>query len=114
MVAGDRGNLMQVGLVLVLALLVINVVGYLSGWFIGGFARLPEACRRAMTLEVGMQNVGLGTALAVTLYGENSLATIPTAAYTFGCMLTGTILAVGWQRFGEGVEVIAEQGPSDQ
>lgn len=113
-VAGDRENLMHVGWVLVLALLVINVIGYFAGWFVGGVAKLPEACRRALTLEVGMQNAGLGTALAVTLYGEDSLATIPTAAYTFGCMLTGTILAVGWQRDGEAVEVNAAEGASDQ
>ena len=112
-VAGDRENLMHVGLVLVLALLMINVVGYLAGWFVGGVAKLPQACRRALTLEVGMQNAGLGTALAVTLYGEDSLATIPTAAYTFGCMLTGTILAVGWQRGGESVEGPAEYGTAE-
>lgn len=106
-VAGDRENLRHVGLVLVLALLVINVVGYLAGWLVGGVAKLPEACRRALTLEVGMQNAGLGTALAVTLYGADSLATIPTAAYTFGCMLTGTILAVGWQRGGDYVKATA-------
>ena len=112
-VAGDRENLTHVGLVLALALLVINLIGYLAGWIVGGAAKLPQPCRRALTLEVGMQNAGLGTALAVTLYGENSLATIPTAAYTFGCMLTGTILAVGWQRRGECVEAIAGQTPGD-
>ncbi len=57
---------------------------------------LPERFRRALTLEVGMQNAGLGTALATSLYGADTIATIPTATYTFGCMLTGTILAVWW------------------
>lgn len=113
-VAGDRDNLKHVGLVLVAALLLINLAGYFAGWFVGGAAKLPEACRRALTLEVGMQNAGLGTALAVTLYGEDSLATIPTAAYTFGCMLTGTILAVFWQRGGERLEQIAEQDMSHE
>ena len=94
-------------------LLLINVIGYLAGWFVGGMAKLPQACRRALTLEVGMQNAGLGTALAVSLYGPDSLATIPTAAYTFGCMLTGTILAVGWQRRGEGLEANASPVTSE-
>ena len=103
-VASNRDNLMNVGWVLAIALLLINVIGYLAGWIVGGVTKLPEPCRRALTLEVGMQNAGLGTALAVSLYGEDTLATIPTAAYTFGCMLTGTILAVSWQRQGEYVE----------
>ena len=112
-VAGDRENLVNVGLLLAVVLLLINVIGYLAGWFVGGMAKLPQACRRALTLEVGMQNAGLGTALAVSLYGPDSLATIPTAAYTFGCMLTGTILAVGWQRRGEGLEANASPVTSE-
>ena len=87
---------MNVGAILVLALFVINVVGYVAGYAVGLVSRLPERFRRALTLEVGMQNAGLGTALAASLYGADTVATIPTAAYTFGCMLTGTILAVWW------------------
>jgi BASS family bile acid:Na+ symporter len=52
--------------------------------------------RRALTLEIGMQNAGLGTVLAVGLFPDAPAATIPTAAYTFGCMLTGTLLAQIW------------------
>ena len=84
------------------ALLIVNLAGYVSGYTIGRVSRLTVRFRRALTLEVGMQNAGLGTALAATIYGEQTMATIPTAAYTFGCMLTGTILAVLWQRIGVG------------
>ena len=95
-VASNREKLMNVGGLLVLALLAINLAGYAAGYSVGRACGLPERFRRALTLEVGMQNAGLGTALAVTLYGQQTVATIPTAAYTFGCMLTGTILAVWW------------------
>ncbi|MEZ6090643.1 MAG: hypothetical protein R3C05_22015 [Pirellulaceae bacterium] len=45
-----------------------------------------------------MQNAGLGTMLAVTTFGESfPEAAIPTAAYTFGCMLTGTLLVACWR-----------------
>ncbi len=97
-VAANREKLVSVGGVLVAALLMVNAIGYLAGWSVGGLAGLGERYRRALTLEVGMQNAGLGTALAVSLYGTSTLATIPTAAYTFGCMLTGTVLAVFWRR----------------
>lgn len=99
-VAGNRDKLAGVGALLLLALLVINVIGYSAGVGVGRIARLPERYCRALTLEVGMQNAGLGTALAASLYGNDTIATIPTAAYTFGCMLTGTVLAVFWQRTG--------------
>jgi BASS family bile acid:Na+ symporter len=97
-VAANREKLVGVGLLLAVGLLAINVAGYAAGYLVGGWSGLPERYRRALTLEVGMQNAGLGTALAASLYGSATVATIPTAAYTFGCMLTGTVLAVGWQR----------------
>lgn len=98
-VAGNREKLLGVGALLIAALLLMNVLGYLAGFLLGKSAGLPSSFSRALSLEVGMQNAGLGTALAVTLYGEGTIATIPTAAYTFGCMLTGTLLATAWQRF---------------
>lgn len=97
-VAANRQRLAGVGVMLVVALLAINLVGYAAGYGAGALLRLPAGYRRALTLEVGMQNAGLGTALASSLYGASTIATIPTAAYTFGCMLTGTILAVFWHR----------------
>jgi BASS family bile acid:Na+ symporter len=48
---------------------------------------------RALILEIGMQNAGLGTALAADLFRSQPRVMIPTALYTFGCMLTGTLLA---------------------
>ena len=97
-VAGNRDKLMGVGTLLIVALLLMNLIGYAAGFGIGKMAKLPTHFARALSLEVGMQNAGLGTALAVTLYGEDTIATIPTAAYTFGCMLTGTLLATLWRR----------------
>ncbi len=95
-VASNREKLVNVGGLLLFALLAINLTGYAAGYGVGVLCKIPERFRRALTLEVGMQNAGLGTALAVSLYGQQTIATIPTAAYTFGCMLTGTVLAVWW------------------
>jgi len=51
---------------------------------------------RALTLEIGMQNAGVGTLLALTLFTDTSA--IPPAFYTFGCMFTGTVLAGYWRK----------------
>jgi BASS family bile acid:Na+ symporter len=97
-VATNRDKLAGVGFTLLAALLTVNVAGYVAGFTVGSVTSLPDRFRRALSLEVGMQNAGLGTALAAAMYGANTTATIPTAAYTFGCMLTGTLLAILWQR----------------
>ncbi len=78
---------------LIAALLLINLLGYLAGYMAGAAVRFPEPMRRALTIEVGMQNAGVGTALAARILGPDSPGLVPTAMYTFGCMLTGTILA---------------------
>lgn len=97
-VAGNRSRLIDLGWVLAIALLAINLIGYAGGYLSAVAVGLPDRFRRALTLEVGMQNAGLGTVLAASLYGEQTIATIPTAAYTFGCMLTGTVLAGIWRK----------------
>ena len=57
-VALNRSGVAQAsgGLLCVLALL--NLGGYLAGYFGGAAFRLDEPMRRALTLEVGMQNAG--------------------------------------------------------
>ncbi|MCP4787092.1 MAG: bile acid:sodium symporter family protein [Fuerstiella sp.] len=96
-VALNRSGVTQASGALLLALAVVNAGGYLAGYFGGATFRLPEPMRRALTLEVGMQNAGAGIALAKQLFGSESTAVIPCILYTFGCMLTGTILATIWQ-----------------
>ncbi|MGD9128460.1 MAG: bile acid:sodium symporter family protein, partial [Planctomycetia bacterium] len=99
-VADNRDQLGQCTLLLIGALLVLNLGGYLAGNLGSRIMRLPVPMRRALTLEVGMQNAGLGTVLVITLFPDEPTAAIPTALYTFGCMLTGTILARTWAEFG--------------
>ena len=93
----NRERLHDATATMLLVLLCVNVLGYCSGFFGGKLMKLPEPMRRALTLEVGMQNAGLGSVLALSLFPENKAVAIPTAAYTFGCMLTGTLLAQYWR-----------------
>ena len=95
-VAISKSHLEQLRLDLFGALLTVNLLGYAAGYVGGWGMRLPEPMRRALTLEVGMQNAGLGAALAVKLFPDQAGVAIAPAMYTFGCMLTGTILAHIW------------------
>jgi len=82
---------------LIVTLLAINLSGYLAGAMGARLLRLDSSMRRALVLEIGMQNAGLGTVLATgTLFPEHPAAAVPPALYTFGCMLTGTALARRW------------------
>lgn len=97
-VALKRSELREFPVHIVVPLLFVNLLGYGAGYLFGKVGRLAEPMRRALTLEVGMQNAGAGTVLATQLFGEDSEAIIPCVLYTFGCMLTGTMLATVWNR----------------
>lgn len=113
-VALNRDHLGQVGGRVLFALLTVNLLGYLAGYTGGGLLRLPKGMRRALTLEVGMQNAGLGTVLALTLFPSQPTAAIPPAAYTFGCMFTGTLLAQYWRLHPGGDETPDPASPGER
>ena len=92
---------------LLAALVCLNLGGYAAGLVAGWLMRLPRGMRRALTLEVGMQNAGLGATLAATLFADQPQTAIGPATYTFGCMFTGTILARLWATLGD-------NGPTEQ
>jgi BASS family bile acid:Na+ symporter len=94
----NRARLGDVTPYVLVGLLAVNLLGYTAGVCGGRLLRLPEEMKRALTLEVGMQNAGLGTVMVIEMFPNHPEAAIPTAAYTFGCMLTGTILAQFWSR----------------
>lgn len=97
-VAVKRTELHDFPIHVVVPLVFINLLGYAAGYLFGKLGRLSEPMRRALTLEVGMQNAGAGTVLATQLFGAKSEAIVPCVLYTFGCMLTGTMLATVWNR----------------
>lgn len=78
------------------ALAAINLVGYLVGYWGGAALRFPEGVRRALTIEIGMQNAGLGVALAQQLFPALEEATVPPALFTVGSMLSATLLVQAW------------------
>jgi len=102
-VGANRDRISQLNVVLLEALLLVNVLGYTAGFAGGWLLRLPSGMRRALTLEVGMQNAGLGTTLAMGLFDDPSAA-LPAALYTFGCMLTGTVLARVWAELSQPID----------
>ena len=51
--------------------------------------------RRTLAIEIGMQNAGLGTVLALNNLGPE--AAIPTAFFVFACIITASIMTEIWK-----------------
>jgi BASS family bile acid:Na+ symporter len=67
MVAAGRDNLLKVGALLILATFLHNLAGYFLGYWSGRILGFAERDCRTIALEVGMQNAGLASGLAITM-----------------------------------------------
>lgn len=71
-----------------------NTIGYILGYTIGRLFRFDTAKKRTISIEVGMQNAGLGTNLATTFFvATNPMAVVPCAISCAWHSISGTILA---------------------
>jgi BASS family bile acid:Na+ symporter len=95
--AAGRESLLQVGLLLILAVFIHNVAGYTLGYWLSRGIGFREKDCRTISLEVGMQNGGLASGLALLMGG---LATIGLAPAIFGPLMniTGSALSTWWHR----------------
>jgi BASS family bile acid:Na+ symporter len=75
---------------------ILNIYGMIAGYSVGSLFRMAANRRRTLTIEIGMQNAGLGTVLALKHFGEES--TIPAAIFVFICIITASIMAEVWQK----------------
>ncbi|MBX3238979.1 MAG: bile acid:sodium symporter family protein [Chitinophagaceae bacterium] len=93
--AAGRDNLLQVGVLLIVATFIHNIAGYFFGYWSGRLFRFNERDSRTIALEVGMQNAGLASGLALAM---GKLATAGLAPAIFGPVMniTGSALASWW------------------
>jgi bile acid:Na+ symporter, BASS family len=94
--AAGRDSLLKVGALLIISSAMHNLVGYLLGYCVSWFVGMPEIDRRTVAFEVGMQNAGLASGLALNM---GKMATVGLAPAIFGPLMnmTGSALASWWR-----------------
>jgi BASS family bile acid:Na+ symporter len=90
-VALNAGHLREVALAVVIATLLHNVSGLLLGYGAAKLLRFEPAICRTIALEVGMQNSGLATALALKFF--TPVAALPGAIFSVWLNITGSVFA---------------------
>jgi BASS family bile acid:Na+ symporter len=108
-VAGSASTLLSVGLLIVLAVVLHNLAGLALGYAVGRVCRMPVSSRRALSIEVGMQNSGLAAALATVHFSP--AAALPAAIFSVWHNVSGSTLASYWSRRPvEGDDVTSPKG----
>jgi BASS family bile acid:Na+ symporter len=95
-VALNQSKIASNGLTILSAVVLHNLLGFALGY---GFARLfgmDLAKRKAVMMETGMQNSGLGAALAAAHFSP--LAAVPSALFSVWHNLSGAALATWFAR----------------
>ncbi|WP_210031037.1 bile acid:sodium symporter family protein [Pseudonocardia parietis] len=95
-VAGAADSLLTAGLAIVAVVVVHNVAGLALGYLVARALRLDVAARRAVSIEVGMQNSGLAATLGTVHFGP--AAALPGAVFSVWHNVSGAALAGYWSR----------------
>lgn len=97
-VALNQGQLAKSSLVILVAVILHNGLGFALGYLFAKMFGMDLAKRKAVMLETGMQNSGLGAALAAAHF--NPLAAVPSALFSVWHNLSGSLLVAWFTRRG--------------
>ena len=92
-IAANASKLMAGGMMIVMVVVLHNLCGLSLGYLIGRLLGLTEAKKRAISIEVGMQNSGLASSLATIHFAAYPMATIPGAIFSVWHNISGAIVA---------------------
>ena len=92
-VSHNADRLMLGGMIVVLVVMIHNLSGLVLGFAIGRLLRLSRPKSVALSIEVGMQNSGLASSLAVLHFAAFPLATIPGAVFSVWHNISGALAA---------------------
>ncbi|WP_050615582.1 bile acid:sodium symporter family protein [Bacillus testis] len=107
-VAGNQAQIAKTGLAIFAVVMLHNLLGYIIGYLFGKLFRLDLSKKKAVAIEVGMQNSGLGAALAAAHFSP--LAAVPSAIFSVWHNISGPILATIFSKMKEKQESPAPSG----
>ena len=92
-VSHNSEKILSTGLVIFAVVILHNLLGYLCGYLIGILFKMDLPRKKAVAIEIGMQNSGLATSLAGTAFPDLAMATVPGAIFSVWHNISGAVLA---------------------
>lgn len=100
-VSHNASKILETGFVVFAVVILHNVLGYALGYLLGRILKLPLSKKKALSVEIGMQNSGLATSLAGSAFPDLAMATVPGAIFSVWHNISGAILANIFRRMEE-------------
>lgn len=111
-IAGSKTQILESGLMILGLVALHNGMGYLLGYWASRILKLAEIDCRAVSIEVGMQNSGLGVALAATHFAASPITAVPSAIFSLWHNISGPALATYWAAKSKTIESVSAQDTS--
>lgn len=92
-VSHNSEKILSTGLIIFAVVVLHNLLGYLFGYLIGVLFKMDLPRKKAIAIEVGMQNSGLATTLAGSVFPDLTMATVPGAIFSVWHNISGAVLA---------------------
>ena len=92
-VSHNSEKILSTGAIIFVIVILHNLLGYLVGFLIGLACRMDLARKKAVSIEIGMQNSGLATSLAGSAFPNLAMATVPGAIFSVWHNISGAVLA---------------------
>ena len=92
-VGHNAGQLLKGGMVVVLVVILHNIGGFSLGYVLGRLLGLSDDKRKAISIEVGMQNSGLASSLATIHFAAYPMAVVPGAIFSVWHNVCGAFVA---------------------
>jgi BASS family bile acid:Na+ symporter len=103
-VAANQERIAQTPAIVFLLVVALNAGGYLAGWFVGSLFHFDRKYQITLAVEIGMQNAGLGVALALKHFSPETA--LPGALFAVWCILTAAGLS-RWKKLKQSPPVAA-------
>ncbi|MDO5132888.1 MAG: bile acid:sodium symporter family protein [Eubacteriales bacterium] len=98
-VSHNSERILETGMQVFAVVILHNLLGYAVGYVLGLVLGLPLSRKKALAIEIGMQNSGLATSLAGTAFPSLAMATVPGAVFSVWHNISGALLANIFRRF---------------
>jgi len=109
-VALNADNLLDVGLITLIAVVAHNCLGLMAGFFLSRLFGYDLKRSHTIAIEVGMQNSGLGVTLALEFF--SATAALPGAIFSVWHNISGSLLAAKWGQNRDSLEYLLRDAES--
>lgn len=97
-VSHNSEKILSTGVVIFAVVILHNLLGYGCGYLIGILLGMDLPRKKAVAVEIGMQNSGLATSLAGSAFPDMAMATVPGAIFSVWHNISGALLAAVFLR----------------